>query len=58
MFITLTSIKSVFFIVVAHMLSLLWQLKSCYILIMGKVKVGLYFYLTADILTKVFRNVP
>ena len=23
-------------------------------LIMGKVKVGLYFYLTADILTKVF----
>ena len=27
-------------------------------LAMGKVKVGLYFYLTADILKKVYRNVP
>ena len=41
------------FIAVAHVFSSLWQL------IMGKVKVGLYFYLTADILTKKFyRNVP
>ena len=28
----------------------------CFYLIMGKVKVGLYFYLTADILTKVLQK--
>ena len=40
-----------FFIAVAHMVSLLWQL-SFHRFIMGKVKVGLYFYLTLGILTK------
>ena len=34
------------FIAVAHVFSLLWQLKSFHRFIMGKVKVGLYFYLT------------
>ena len=34
-----------FFIAVAHVLLFLWQLKSFHRLIMGKVKVGLYFYL-------------
>ena len=42
-----------FFIVVAHVVSLLWQL------IMVKVEIGIYFYVTPDILTKKFdRNVP
>ena len=49
MFITLASTNSVF------LLPLLWQL-SFNRLIMGKVKVGLYFYLTADILTKVLQK--
>ena len=34
------------FIAVAHVFSLLWQLKSFHRFIMGKVKVGLCFYLT------------
>ena len=34
------------FIAFAHVFSLLWQLKSFYRFIMGKVKVGLCFYLT------------
>ena len=37
------------------MLLLLWQ-QSFHRLIMGKVKVGLYFYLTADSLTKVLQK--
>ena len=41
--------------VVAHVLSLLWQLSSNW-LVMGKVKIGIYCYLTADILTKVFQK--
>ena len=41
-----------FFIVVTHVLSLLLQLKSFHILIMGKVEIGIYFCVTADILTK------
>ena len=44
--ITLASTKIVF----------LWQLKSFHRLIMGKVKVGLYFYLSEDILTEVLQN--
>ena len=32
-----------FFIAVAHVVSLLWQLLSFHRFIMGKVKVGLYF---------------
>ena len=43
---------AVFFIAVAHVLLLLWQL-SFHWLVMGNVKVGLYCYLIADILTKV-----
>ena len=39
-------------IAVAYVLSSLWQL------IMGKVKGGLYFYSTADILTEVFQKCP
>ena len=39
------------FIVVAHVLSLLWQ--SFHILIMGKVEIGIYFCVTADILTNI-----
>ena len=39
----------VFFIAVAHVFLSLWTY-------MGKVKVGLYFYLIADILTKVLQN--
>ena len=39
-----------FYIVVAHVLSLLKQLDR---LIMGKVEIGIYFSVTADILTKV-----
>ena len=37
------------------MLSLLWQL-SFHRLIMGKVKIGIHFCVTADILKKVYRN--
>ena len=56
MFITVVSTKIMFFIAVAHMLSLLWKIKVS-IDIMGKVKVGLYFYLTADnIMTKVLQK--
>ena len=44
--------KLYFFIVVAHVFSLLWQL-SFHILTMGKVEIGIYFCVTADILTKV-----
>ena len=40
------------FIAVVHVVSLLWQLLSFHRFIMGKVKVGLYFYLTLGILTK------
>ena len=40
------------FIVVSHVLSLLWQL-SFHSLIMGKVEIGIYFCVTAGILTKV-----
>ena len=36
------------------MLSLLWQLKvSIHVLIMGNVEIGIYFCVTADIMTKV-----
>ena len=52
MFSTFVCTKSYVFIAVVHVLSLLWQLKSFHWLIMGKVKVGLYFCLTLDILTK------
>ena len=45
-----------FFSVVAHVLPLLWQLKSFYRLIMGKVEIGIYFCVTADILTKVLQK--
>ena len=38
-----------FFIAVGHVVSLLWQLLSFHRFIMGKVKVGLYFYLTLGI---------
>ena len=44
-----------FFIVVAHVLSLLWQF-SFHWLTMGKVKFGIYCYLIADILTKLFQK--
>ena len=48
-----------FFIVIALVLSLLWQLKeSFHRLIMGKVDIGIYFCVTADVLKKKFyRNV-
>ena len=46
------------FVVIAHVVSLLWQLKSFRRLIMGKVEIGIYFCITADILTKFYRNVP
>ena len=49
LFITLASTKYVF-IAIAYVLSLLWQ--SFHRLIMGKMKVGLYCYLIADILSK------
>ena len=42
-------------ITVHHVLLLLWQL-SFHWLTMGKVKIGIYCYLTADILTKVFQK--
>ena len=38
-----------FFIAVAHVVSLLWQLLSFSRFIMGKVKIGLYFYLTYNV---------
>ena len=38
-----------FFIAVAHVVSLLWQLLSFHRFIMGKIKVGLYFYLNLGI---------
>ena len=46
------------FIVVAHVLLLLWQLKVSIDLlyIMGKVEIGIYFCVTADILTKVLQK--
>ena len=53
LFMTLASAKDVFFIAVALVLSLLWQL-SCHRLIMGKRKTGIYCYFVADILMKVF----
>ena len=43
------------FIAVAHLHLSLWQLKVSR-LIMGKVKVGLHFYLSADVLTKVLQK--
>ena len=47
-------INCILFIVVAHMLSLLWQLKvSIHVLIMGNVEIGIYYCVTADIMTKV-----
>ena len=45
-------IHKLFFIAVVHVVSSLWQLLSFHRFIMGKVKVGLYFYLTLFILTK------
>ena len=42
-----------FCIVLARVLSLLWQLKRFHKLIMGKVEIGIYFSVTADILKKV-----
>ena len=48
--------KNMFFIAVAQVLSSLWQLKIFQRLIMGKVKVGLYFYFAVDILTKVLQK--
>ena len=44
------------FIVVAHVLSLPWQLISFHRLQMGKVEIGIYFCVTADILTKVLQK--
>ena len=44
-----------FFIVVAHVVSLLWQL-SFHRLIMGNVEIGIYFCGTADILTEVLQK--
>ena len=44
----------IFFIVVAHVLSLLWQQRfHIHVLIMGKVETAIYFCVTADNLTKV-----
>ena len=44
------------YIAVAHVLSFLWQLKVSTDLIMGKVKIGIYCFFIADILTKVFQK--
>ena len=44
-------LHKLFFIIVVRMVSLLWQL-CFHRFIMGKVKEGLYFYLTSGILTK------
>ena len=46
-----------FFIAVAYVLSLLWQLKV-QLTYNGKVKIILYCYLTADILTRVLQKCP
>ena len=55
MFMTLASTLIVFFIVFAHVPSLLWQFKdSIYMYLMGKVDIGFFFCVTADILTKSF----
>ena len=48
MFITLVSTKRVLFIAIALVLLSLWQLKVSIDLIMRKLKVCLYFCLTAD----------
>ena len=48
--------KTYVFIAVAQVLSSLWQLKNFQRLIMGKVKVGLYFYFAVDILTKILQT--
>ena len=56
MFIALTSTKRAFSIAVANVLLLLWQLKSFHCLIMRKVKICLYCYVKADILTKVLQK--
>ena len=53
---TLASTWIVFFIVLAHVLLLLWQLESFHRLTMGKVEIGIYFCITADILTKVLQK--
>ena len=47
---------NMFYIVIAHVLSLLWQLKSFHRLIIGKVEIGIYFCVTADVLKKVLQN--
>ena len=52
MFITLTAIKIVFFIAIAHVLSLLWQLKVSIGLKFGKVKVGLIEAILTSVLQK------
>ena len=48
--------KKYVFIAVAQVLSSLWQLENFQRLIMGKVKIGLYFYFAVDILTKVLQK--
>ena len=48
--------KSYVFIAIADVLLSLWQLIIFHRLIVGKVKVDLYFYLTADILTKIIQK--
>ena len=55
MFISLASIKIMFFIAVAHVLSLLLKL-SFHLPIIEKVKNSIYCYLVADILTKVLQK--
>ena len=57
MFMTLASTLIMIFIAIAHVLSLLWQLKSFHRLIMGKVEIGIYFCVTADILKKSFTEI-
>ena len=57
MFITLASIKTVLFCCRCSCAFIFMATYSLHRLIMGKVKVGIYFYLTADILTKVFTEV-
>ena len=47
-----------FFIAVAQVLSSLWQLENVQRFIMGKVKVGLYFYFAVDILIEHLQIVP
>ena len=53
---TIASTKVLFFIAVAQALWLLWELKSFHWLTMGKVKIEIYCYLIADILTKVLQK--